>query len=439
MVVINFEASAKVSSMPNALLLVEHTVVLMICHYIIKKHFVKQKLQNRFFLFFIIGYCISLFYMYYEWKPQLIKTFSTDWDAFDPIKYYSMATVSIQSGHLLDGMEWFPVSYVIYAILRIFGLHPLVPLFFNEVVFVYSICTLTNFLNEDRPFQIKYYSWLLLIPEALCFVATSSKDVLCMLCATIVFVKASELLQKKISLSKISIAALFYLIFIMSRTSLAMASVCGIMLTVVFAKKMTKQTIFLSAAIVTIMFAAFTLTDDLGSNADSISKKVKTELSGDVSNSAELMGQSANSFAKKIIPHNTVEYIVFGFVRSICYIVINPRFVKSPISTMVPLDGLTMLWLTDITTLLMCISFFYILLWLKKSFKHENRNVKSLFIVTFLYWYSVGTFNPLMIHVRYRVVYDILFFAIAIRTYLAYKHKVKVHQINTIKRQFYSK
>lgn len=423
LVALNFDAPERVSNLSNIVLVIYHTVVLFAAKLIIKKQLGKVGLARRYYLFFLVSYCISILYLYTEWSDNLYKTFSTGWDAFDPIKYYSMAVESIKSGYLLDGMVYFPCSYVFYGIMKVLGINPLVPLFVNEIVFVYAVCLIAKHINENTPHHLKYYSWLMLIPEVVCFNVTSSKDILCCLCATIICVKAAELLKSKITIGNLIVIGVTFAVFVLARTSLAMASICGVILTVVFSNKMSKKTILLIALAGAMVAGAFTISNTTEVSADAVTERVETQVSGDVSDAAELAGQSSNSFARKIIPHNSVEYIVFGFIRSICYVVIDPRFVKTPINTLVPFQGLTMLILVDYTTLLMCISCYFIFFWIIRRHKKEDACVKDVFVIGALYWYAVGTFNPLMIHVRYRLVYDILFFAIAIRAYLTRPHK----------------
>lgn len=419
---LNFNAPERVSMMPDILLVVEHTGVLILTNWIVKKHFNSISIQRSFYNLFLMGYCMTLLYMFSEWGDSLYKTYSTEWDAFDPIKYFAMATESIRLGGLIEGVEYFPVAQIYYWMMKILGVNPLVPLFFNEVVCCYAVCILAKFINKDTPNDLRHYSWLFLIPELICFNATSSKDVLCMLCATILFVKSCELL-KNFSKKDLLIGSFFFVIFILARTSLAMGSICGVALIVLFSKKRSMQTILLSIVVAAMVLVVFSMSSQFGVGADEISNKVNEELLGDVSNAAELSDQSSNSFARLLIPHNSVEFIVFGFIRSACYIVIDPRFIHSPFSTILPVDGYTMLWLTNLTTLVMFIACFYIAKWFFKALKSEDARVKNMFIIAVLYWYFVGAFNPLMIHIRYRVVYDILFFAVAIRAYLYCKRK----------------
>lgn len=204
---------------------------------------------------------------------------------------------------------------------------------------------------------------------------------------------------------------------------------------IAFYQKLSKKTFFLIAVVLAMGLGASFLTS--GSeyvSTDIVAEKVGTEMSGDVSNAAQLNDQSSSGFANYLIPHNTIEYVVFGFVRSICYIVIDPRFINNPIDILLPFSGLSMRLFVDYTTLTMFIFCFFLIIWLFRRFRSENSCVKDVFIVTALYWYSVGTFNPMMIHVRYRIVYDILFFSLAIRSYLTRK---KIRELHSNKQKRY--
>lgn len=423
LVALNLGAPPKVSNMSSLALMAEHTAVILLCAAIIKRQFRERLLRRRYNLFFLAGYCVSLLFLYSEWGQSLVKDYALDFSTFDPIKYYSMAAESIKTGTEFEGMTMFPVAYVWYFVMGLLGMDPLVPLFVNEVAFVYAVCILAKFVNGGTPQHLGYYSWLLVIPEVAVFNVTSSKDILCLLCATILFVKTAEIVRRKYSLAGIGVIAVAFTVFALARTSLAMASICGVMLMVIFSRRFSKRVVALSCIGLCMAVAVFTITGNMDSTAEDVAEKVGTELTGDVSEAAELNGQSSNSFARRLVPHNSVEFVAFGFVRSVCYVVLDPRFVTAPLRTLLPLDGLTMHVMVDYTTLLMFIACFFILVWLRKDWKAESRAVKDTFMVAMMYWYAVGTFNPLMIHVRYRLVYDLLFFAIAIRAFARYKER----------------
>ena len=431
LVILNFGAPVLVSNTPDMVLLLEHTGVLASCFMIIDRVLKGCESKHRYNICFLVSYCISLLIMKVTWGPQLVCEFTTGWGAFDPIKYYSMAASAINQGVLDENFFWFPVAFIYYGIMRIFGLNPLVPLFFNEIVFVYAVVILARYVNGKNTKYVKYYSLLLLIPELMYYNVTSSKDIICLFSATVIFVKASEFIRDGLSLKRLLILLGFFLIFVLARASLSFASVFGIILINVLSKKLSKRSIALMAASGVFIVAAFTFSSRLGGNADAegTTSYVSKVSSGNMSVAAEMEGVNPNGFSQKLIPHNSVQFVVYGFIRSICYVIIDGRFVTQPFNIL----GFNSVYsMVDWTSLIMFIYCFYILKWLRRTKigKRETYEVRATLIMLVLYWYIVGAFNPLMIHVRYRLVYDLLFFAIAIRAYLYCSKNVVKKRIN---------
>ena len=146
-VMLNFGAPVLVSNTPDMVLLLEHTGVLASCFMIIDRVLKGCDSKHRYNICFLVSYCISLLIMKVTWGPQLVSEFTTGCGAFYPIKYYSMAATAINQGVLVENFFWFPVAFIYYGIMRIFGLNPLVPLFFNEIVFVYAVVILARYVN----------------------------------------------------------------------------------------------------------------------------------------------------------------------------------------------------------------------------------------------------------------------------------------------------
>ena len=431
MLMLNFDAPLLVSNTSNIILTIEHTLVLTICFNIIKNIINNKNARKLYQISFLIGYNISLLFLALIWTPKLVAEFTTGWDAFDPIKYYSMASIAINQGFFVEGFEHFPIAYIYWGIMRILGLNPLVPLFLNVVMFVYSVIIIANYINTKSHQDIKYYCWLLLIPELIYYNITASKDILCTYCATIIFVISNELFNKTYSKKNVMILLTCIIIFFIARFSLAFVSVLGI-LSLHFLNKLTIKKVVVIIIFSTIFIFLLSKISVLGYyfNVTELTEKISSELSGDMSVAAELRDVNQNGFSQKIIPTNTFEFIFFGFIRSICYLIIDGRFIHNPIPILTFNQTNPLLTTVDFTTLLMFISCFFILRWFF-NFKNENHNIKRLLYIFILYWYVVGTFNPLMIHIRYRLVYDIFFFCIAIRA-ITYKNKINDKKYNIL-------
>lgn len=425
-----FDAPIRVSNTSNGMLLLENTAVLIIVYRMMTTMLSGKRLINKYYNTFVFGYVLNLLMIGLYWGGELNIHFTTGWDAFDPIKYYSMAATALNDNYFVNNFIFFPVAYVYYAIMLVLGLNPLTPMFFNVVIFVYAILLIAKHINKETPQWMKYYSWLLLIPEAMYFNIMSAKDTLCMLCATIIFVKSNQIL-KNFSWIGLAFIAFFFIVMSMARMSLSFASIIGIILLNMNLRQINLKKLGIFFASAAMFGLALYFTDELSSE-DTLSyttERAGDFVSGDVSNAATLAGQSSSSFARRLIPHNSVEFIVFGIIRSVCYVVIDPRFFKDPIELFTFTGDYPLSPLVNFTTLLMFISCFYIWRWWMIYRKKENENVMQTFYITIMYILLVGMFNPMMIHIRYRVVYDILFFAIALRAFLMVKKRcIKLEQ-----------
>ena len=208
----NFEVPSKVSNVPDTIILFYHIIVLFVSWTIVVKNIKEPNLRDRYYLFFLINYSISLFLTYYYWTPYLIKEYDpSTWGSFDPIKYYAMAVEMVKGTFIYDVIS-FPVVWIYYSEFLIFGYHPLVPFFINVLFYLYSVIILAKYICEGKQRQLKYYVWLLLIPEMIYFSLTASKDIICVLCSTMIFVISQNILDGKHKFIDIAIGIIVFFI-----------------------------------------------------------------------------------------------------------------------------------------------------------------------------------------------------------------------------------
>lgn len=411
-----FGDSPRISNTSDIILLFEHLLLLFLAKGLINYEFKTGKhLRHVYYTYFLLGYVISLFLLHFLWKPYLLKEYSTGWDAFDPVKYYALAYEMVDGKYVTD-VETFPVIHIFFHEMNVFGVNPLVPFYFNSLAFLYAVITIAKYLGKNNLNHIKHYSLLLLIPESLYFNVTASKDIICLFCATIIFVHSQKIVDKKYKLSNVLILFITFAIMFLARTTMAMmAAICVFVFLLDF-RKFNKMTIgFILVCILLFVFSN-KIEESLGLRVTltDISENVVNELSGDMSGANELSDQTSDAFANKLIPHNTIEFFAFGIIRSIIYAVISP----SDFLRLFDFSRFTFDYTTYLNSLLMTLSWpilVFILLNKKKFADHEWRR---LFIVVMIYLFAVGIFNPLIIHRRYRVVYDLLFFALVIKSLL---------------------
>lgn len=398
-------------------LIIEHLLLILFSKVLIDKQFRGQQVKSRrtYFLFFLIGYSISLIFTNFFWIPDMIKNYSTGWDTFDPIKYYAIANEMVSGGEGRSSV-FFPVVFIYYVEMLVLGVHPLVPFFVNQFLYLYAVIILAKYVNCDSNYHLRKFAWLLLIPEALYFNVTSSKDILCLICATIIFVHTQKILSKNYTTSNYIIAAIAFVAMFIARTGMALMAALSVAVFFLNFKKLgIKQVAFLLAGGLVFVFAVH-FSDSLGvaTTASELSEKAEGQMSGDMSYATELADQTSSAFANKLVPHNSVEFVVFGVIRSIVYAMLSP----TDLHIFFEPQNFTLIYTEFYTSLLMTISwveFFYIFVNRKRCLKG---NLKKLAIVVVLYVLSVGMFNPMMIHRRYRLVYSLLFLALSLKSWL---------------------
>lgn len=421
-VVLGGGCPSKVSNTPLFVIMLEHLGVLALSYLIIKRQFVGtfKRFRERYYTFFLFGYSISLVLLVYLWIPYLVENYSLGWSAFDPVKYYAMAC-EMAKGYTLSSIADFPVALIFFFEMLIMGIHPIVPFFVNQIVFLYAVLILVKYLNRNSAKNIPSYSWLLLIPEILYFNITSSKDIICMLCATIIFVQTQKIWQKDYKLSTIISAVFFFVVMFFARTSMAMMAALAVVIFYMDLKKISfKNLTFLLICIVAFVISLrLTESMDVSTTVADLNTKSAEYVGGNMTNAAKLADQSGDAFARRLIPHNSFEFIVFGIVRSIIYAFISP----TDFMNLFDFRSLNLNYTSYLTSLLMTFAWpFFIYLVIKKR-KCIDKELKNLLIVTMIYVFIVGMFNPMMIHRRYRVVYDLLFFALYIKSWLVASNK----------------
>lgn len=421
-VIFNADAPDKISNIGVLLVLFYHFVTLSIGYLIINKTMTRKfKLSRIVFLnYFLLGYTISLCLDYFYWIPELIKDYSSDtWGAFDPIKYYAIAFEMTKGISMPDALN-FPVVYIYYIEFLLFGTHPLIPFFINSLGYLYAVISVAKFLNNNSiGLQTAKYAWLFLIPEVLYFNLTASKDIICLICATIIFCHSQRIIARNYNTGNIIVVLVAFVVMFVARTSMALAAAISILIFYVDFRKINLKTIsFLAVGLVVFVFST-RFTNSLGvaksTTVDGISDLATKQLSGDMSSSIELRDGSAGVAALALVPHNSFEFVVFGVARS--FVTAN----TSPKEIMNMLDFSNINMTVRITGLLMSLSWLVLFFAMTKRKYYSHKEIRMLLIVVLLYFLIVGLSTPLMVHKRYRIIYDLLFFALTIKSILFLK------------------
>lgn len=422
----NLFAPSSVSSISWFAVIGEHIALLVGSFYMIKYQLKKYStsFQHRYFDFFLIGYSISLAILAFNWTPYLPIN-SSQW-GFDPQRYYHYAGEILNTGYTETSLLYFGVVYFYYIAFKLFGYDPIVPLFINEILTLYSVLILSKFVSNDKKI-LKYFVFLLVIPEVIYFNVMSSREILCMAGTTIFTVKYLQLFNNKEKGSLLDYGILlssFFLVAIIRTLMVIGLIFLVVIVTMKKSRRKIKSSAFLMVALLIVTVIALRLSTEMGSfnTSENMLSNVSRMLSGS-QEETDWVIYSQGSFSKLLIPHNNIEFLVFGFIRSFAYLIIDPRFIYDPIALFY-LNGAQPPIYTNLTTLIMFCSLVYIYNFIKR-FKGLDFTMKYLFITFIIYFFLVGMGNPTMIHIRYRVVYDLLFFSIILFQYAEQQIKFK--------------
>lgn len=433
LVVLNLDAPPITSDAPALLLIIEHFCVILIAQKLVNKQLsgCYTCYRRRYFTFFLISYSVSLVLLYLYWTPYMKESWATNMDTFDPVKYYAIASEIVQ-GEMSTAIIAYPVSWIYVVVFSVLGRDPLIPLFLNSIAVLYAVLILAKSINCDNNKHVKYFSLLLLIPEVVYYNMMSAKDTICMICSVIIFVITQRLIDKKYCISDIFIIIIAFIAMVLARTSMSLVAVLGVIIGLLFSGKLTRKKILLFLFFGCVVGTAMGITIGLGAHESTfnVQEKIEGEMSGDMGVANTLEDQSKDSFMKYLVPSNPLEFVFFGIVRSFCYVIIDPGMITNPLAKFTFDGSFKCPIMPNLTTVLMFISLPVIFVGLM-AWKKKNKEYKALYIQTLIYFFVVGAFNPLILHIRYRVVYDLLFFTLAIKSYLIIKEKKQRKQTSS--------
>jgi hypothetical protein len=409
--VLNFDISNNLSTINNSTLMIEGIMVAVVGILIINRMLHKQSpnIRNKFIFLFLLSYGISLIYMHFSWVPYMQKNYGIM--AFDPIRYYYGANEMTRYGSTTAGMNYFGVVYFYAFFMKILGINPLVPLFVNELLALYAVLGITNFFKPvSKGNVIKYMPFLLIIPEIICYNAFSSREIICMTCFTIFLINAFKMLKvfNGINLA-ICALSLFFLLFV--RPPYGFIAILCVIIYAVTLSKDKKRVIIMGLLFAGVLVLSIQQTSKIGDTSDALNEQFDTS---DAVIQSDSGNYSQNSVSLMLLPSNSFEFVVFGIIRSFAYVVISPSNIMDPYNSFFNLNGISP---TDIycswTSLLMMICFplFYKGI---KGFNKTNNQYKIMMLSLLICFFVVGTFMASFIHIRYRIIYDLLYFSIAL-------------------------
>ena len=305
-----------------------------------------------------------------------------------------------------------------YAVtMKILGMDPLIPLYVNSILTYIAVLTVSVFLGKSNSLLTKYGWLLVLIPEFIYFNIMPHRDILCMAFMSICVTKLSDYsrLQDKILLL-LSFSLLFYI-----RPTMALPIILAQFCIFFFKSKARTTRIVYTILFLSVVFLMQRIEGVMSTeNNENIESRI--ERSTTMAETDE--EQSSSGLSSLLIPHNPVEYIVFGFIRSFLYVIPSPGIFFSPINAL-SMEGQGQApGPPNLTTILLflCVPLILKLVYHKR---YKDPNIQLIFTTTMVYFFVVGTFNTTIIHPRYRVVYDLLFMGLALWQFTSKKKKTK--------------
>lgn len=423
--ILNLDTSKDLSTSSPLILFVEYVFTLCISKIIItnllKAYSIRT--QQKFFVFFVMSLFISLLLLTFAWTPFLSIT-NTNW-GFDPQRYYYYASQIIEKGNYTLGLNYTGVVYFYVLVMKILGVDPLVPLFVNSLLTLTAVLLIVKNVPFEKQTSIENFAFLLLIPEIIYFNIMPSREILCM--AMIVFIIVSFVKYFKDRKKLLLFILLFEFLFLfLIRPPFAFSAFLSIFIFLLFfsQRKMGLLTILILVLFTVIVGGQLSSTLGSVNDASSMQESITNKIDGRNEQNTNF-NYNENSLAAKLIPNNAIEFVIFGVVRSFVYLFPSPSTFLSLLYMKSAYDLGDVL--VNITSLMMMFLIPIIYVGLKKIRK-ENNIVQMIGITFLVFWIIIGAFNTNMIHVRYRVVYDVLYFSLVIY-FISITNKKKIKRL----------
>lgn len=388
------------------------------------------RVRSRFFNAFLASFAISLLYLGLHWVSYMIENYAVE--AFDPIRYYYGINTLVRNGETSAWMNYYGVVYFYAFFMRFLGVNPSVPLYVNVLMTLYATLQLTHFFYKpERVRLLRYMPLLMLIPEVICYNALSSREIICMTTLTVAIVKFGIVVKQfNIADCTVGVAALFLLIFVRPPFGFIAMLCMGVYM--LFVSKRKVMSAVMCVAMVGVMAFAQKVSGEIGDNEEVAEHQLDMSRTVEESDATEY---SNNSVSKMLLPHNSVEFVVFGIIRSFAYVVITPAAVTHPIHSFVTSFGKNngtggfCSWTS--LFMMLCLPSMY---WGVRRYRKLEDREKLILLSAAICFFAVGTFMAAFIHLRYRITYDLLYFAIAFY-FLTERKRLKYLSQNAIKTQ----
>lgn len=362
---------------------------------------INENYRDKLFCAFLFFFSMCLLYLYFSWTPYLSINSNTNW-GFDPQRYYYYATQLIRTTGYEFAVNYGGIVFIYKYLMMVFGIDPMVPLFINVILITLTIAVLTKILYKFYGEGSCYrYTWMFFFfPEVIFYSSVSSREIFCLVLVSIcVYIAASQPINNRRSL-----IMMILLIFGQLIVRPPFALVLSLVLLLSPIKK--KASIAIMGFIVLVV-SIIGSDLDFGSQRDATSMAVllSDHVSGNI-DANDSFNYGSNSITQKLIPHNPIEFVVFGVIRSLLYLIprANPLNIISDVFISGYNMGSLLVWISSFIMMLFIPSLWRAL----RGIKTQDIYSRTVFIAFCAFFFAVGMLNSNLIHERYRLVYDFL-------------------------------
>ncbi len=294
--------------------------------------------------------------------------------------------------------------------MKVFGFDPLVPLYANAMLTLYAGTLIARMADKKN---INKYVWVIFFPDLLQYNMMTSREIFCMVGATVCAVKYLELREKRTN-AKIAVFAAFFLLMAFVRPPMAAMLVIaiGVHTTLMSSSRHRTRNIAIITIMGLLILLGFYFSDSLGSNfsQDYLTERVQVGMAGEV----KARGDVKEGLTKMLIPHNTFEYFAFGIIRSFAYVLPAPAMVTNFTTQFDPTQRYLEGNLASLAIFFLLPSVFRGL----RNYKKLPPHIQFFGVTAVVFFFAIGIGLPALINLRYRTVYTQIYVAFAIYCYL---------------------
>lgn len=367
--------------------------------------------SNRLMYFWNIKITLSIIIFNISWLPFLNPFENQNW-GFDAQRFYWDSIALIENNwQITVDSNYQGIIYYYGIVMKIFGENPIIPLLFNSIVTLCAAIILIKYLSECcQKVNLKNFNYLaciILIPEMLWYdVMTSRENIIGSILVFLLPVSYNIFFEKyaKNFINYLSLILLLTLV-IMIRTTIILPIALTFIYLLFKSKKISLNIKFLTLILIAIiLFLApkiQILIGGVGFEYDHILLGL-IDYKNNIASNME-GNWTENSIGRLITPDSILSALFFIPLRMILYIIAPIPNIEIILFDM---NG----FMFGITSLAMIFLFPYVIAGSINSFNGYASNREKLIYAFFWTIFISIAGGNMIIHERYRVMQDMLFF-----------------------------